>query len=308
MSTSTTLEPSTEHARQSSRLEPARPSPEPARQGRTYKDPFMLSPDEQNEIMHDYFDNALDILVVASNAKLRLFDLIDWLESPPIAARLARLRQAALERVERVAAHRAVAAMHIIADLAWTRADSDRAIETKRKAAALVIRTAKGQHPAKRTRPSQSQPQSPAHPDTSGSPQGAVPASQPAPQSQSMFHVGAASDPDSRSAHTINSSCHAHQLATASGNARTLSSPRARKPADAEATVSVPMHTKYPNGSAATTPGAEQSQRAKSDHRSRCRDPERESDVAGVRRGSVSADVSDRCQLIPIPRHEHDLP
>lgn len=186
MSTSTPLETNIEQTNHAPHLKPIDPSPQlaHARPARVYRDPHTLTPDEENALFHDYFDNALDILVVASNANLRLFDLIDWLDSPPIAARLARLRQAALERVERVAAHRAVAAINIIADLAWTRAESDRAIETKRKAAALVIRTARGLHPAKRTSQPPHQPPSPqqTHPAPSDGPPSAASPNQPPSQ------------------------------------------------------------------------------------------------------------------------------
>lgn len=128
-----------------------------------------LTPTEQGALLEDYFDNSVELATIASNAGVRLFDLVQWLASPPIQAKLDLIKAADLERAQRIAAHHAAVAMQAMAFIARQSPDSDRSMETVRKAAAYVHRAA--QPPKLHTRarhrtPSGGQPQSPTQDQT----------------------------------------------------------------------------------------------------------------------------------------------
>jgi hypothetical protein len=101
-----------------------------------------LTPDEQGALLEDYFNNSVDLATVASNARLRLLDLAEWLASPSIQAKLDLIKAADLERAQRIAAHHAAIAMQSIAFIARQSPESDRSMETVRKAATYIHRAA----------------------------------------------------------------------------------------------------------------------------------------------------------------------
>lgn len=122
-----------------------------------------LTPTEQGALLEDYFDNSVELATIASNAGVRLFDLVQWLASPPIQAKLDLIKAADLERAQRIAAHHAAVAMQAMAFIARQSPESDRSMETVRKAAAYVHRAAQPPKNPKRPRGKAPDPTDPAN-------------------------------------------------------------------------------------------------------------------------------------------------